>query len=77
MTSDDLRSFRIQHNLPQTQLAEVLQISRHTLMGWEAGERLIPAWLGLALAAYDTGLPPYCTPPGYASQGRGRVSRIR
>lgn len=75
MTPDDLRSFRVRHQLPQAQMADILEISRHAVMEWQAGSRPIPAWLGLALAAYDLGLAPYEAPAAFALPSRRRVNR--
>lgn len=64
MTPSDLRRFRAHHGLPQAELARILQISRQGIVEMEMGRRRIPAWLALALAAYEAGLGPYAAPEG-------------
>lgn len=44
--------------MTQAKLAERLRMSLAGLKKWEGGERKIPAYIGLALAAIDAGLDP-------------------
>lgn len=48
MQGSDLKAWRKQHGLTQTDLASELEVSRQTVIGWEAGGAL-PKMLALAL----------------------------
>ena len=49
MSGEDISYWRIQHNLTQQQLADLLGIHRVALARWESGARQSPWFLKLAL----------------------------
>jgi len=53
--SDQLVTFRREHDLSQTDLARLLEaagarVSVRTVQGWEQGRRAMPPWVGAILA---------------------------
>jgi transcriptional regulator with XRE-family HTH domain len=70
-TGTELRLFREGQGLTQAALAEKLGASRRTVEDWEAGRRLPPPLLRLALAAIVAGLDPW----GLLNPVHGRVTR--
>lgn len=56
MTGDELRTWRHEQGLTQTQLAERLDRERTTIYLWETGKRTIPSWLPLALRSIEQDL---------------------
>ena len=64
MRPNDLRRFRVLHSLPQGDIANILGVTRQMIVAMESRDRLLPTWVGLALAAYEAGLQPYVAPEG-------------
>ncbi len=56
MTPSELRIWRATHNLTQTDLAALLGVDVMTISRWERDERLIPAFLDLALKQLESEL---------------------
>jgi transcriptional regulator with XRE-family HTH domain len=55
MTSEQLKAFRLAHNLTQRQLARALWVSTQTLINWETGRHhMPPASAALALYRFAT-----------------------
>lgn len=52
-----LSSWRARMNFTQARLADELGTDVRTIKRWESGDRKIPPYLGLALAAIEKGLP--------------------
>lgn len=52
-TPDELRAFRIAHQLRQEDMTELLGVNRLTIIRWENGTVRIPVHLGLALEALE------------------------
>ena len=59
MTAEELRDWRKTLRLSQAKAAEMLGCSRRTIQNYEAGDRLIPQPVALAIAAILFRLPPY------------------
>ncbi len=59
MTAAGFRAFRCRHNLPQSDLAKALGVSRGLIIDLEKGRTSPSRLLLLALAAYAAGLDPY------------------
>jgi transcriptional regulator with XRE-family HTH domain len=53
MKGDDLRKRRQKLDLTQEQLAVELGVDRNTVARWERDERVIPAYLDLALKTIE------------------------
>ena len=53
MTKEELKEWRIKHNLTQMELAELLSVTRETIARWETGMRKIPPFLRLALVGLE------------------------
>jgi len=49
----DLRSWRLNHDLTQAELARILRVSRETLVRWERGRSAIPGTVGWALESVE------------------------
>jgi transcriptional regulator with XRE-family HTH domain len=49
MTGDELRQWREERHLTQTELSEKLGVKFNTVSRWEVGTRAIPSFLELAL----------------------------
>ncbi|WP_085034904.1 helix-turn-helix domain-containing protein [Ensifer aridi] len=44
--------------LTQRALADILGVSKYTVIKWETKKRALPPYIGLAMAAIDAGLEP-------------------
>lgn len=53
LTGDDVRDWRKAHALTQIELAQELDVSRQTVIGWEATEGEVPRLLQLALRGLE------------------------
>lgn len=62
MTPAVLKAFRVERQLSQGSLSELLGIARTTLVGYEKGHFPIPKHIALAVAALFANVGPY-TPP--------------
>ncbi|UXT53277.1 helix-turn-helix transcriptional regulator (plasmid) [Agrobacterium tumefaciens] len=51
-------AWRNKAGLTQTKLSKILDVSESTIKKWEAGDRKIPNYMGLLMAAIDRGLEP-------------------
>jgi len=49
MTGEELRAWRIKHDLSQAELAELLGVGQNTISRWEQGKRSVPLYLPLLL----------------------------
>ena len=49
MSGEELRAWRIKHDLSQAELAELLGVNQSTISHWEIGYRTIPLYLPLLL----------------------------
>jgi transcriptional regulator with XRE-family HTH domain len=49
MTGDELRQWREERQLTQTELSEKLGVKFNTVSRWEVGTRAVPSFLELAL----------------------------
>lgn len=49
----DLRSWRLNHDLTQAELARILGVSRQTLVRWEQARAAIPGPVGWALESVE------------------------
>ena len=49
MSGEELRAWRIKHDLSQAELAELLGVKQSTISGWELNKRKIPPFLFLSL----------------------------
>ena len=49
MTGEELRAWRIEHDLSQAELAELLGVKQNTISHWETGSRKTPYYLPLLL----------------------------
>ena len=56
MQGKELRSWRENHNLTQSELAQHLNVKRETVTRWEIGMRSVPPFLFLALEAVENRL---------------------
>lgn len=63
LTGEHVVEWRTSRRLSQAELARQLGIADRTLRRWETGERSIPGFLGLALAALDVGARLDVRPP--------------
>lgn len=62
MTRDDMRRWRKELGLNQTQAAKMLGYAeRRSVVRWEGNEKRIPRHIALACAAIAAGLAPYGT----------------
>jgi transcriptional regulator with XRE-family HTH domain len=55
MTPDDVRAYRLRHNLTQTQLAEFLGLHRLTIARYEGGQIVVPLTSYLLMRALESG----------------------
>lgn len=62
MTPGELKSFRVERQLSQGSLAELLGVARTTLVGYEMGHVVIPKHIALAVAALFAKVAPYAPP---------------
>ena len=53
MNSDELKKFRVKHNLSQKELADKLKVATNTIWRWENNDRKIPEFLDLALETIE------------------------
>ena len=49
MTGEELRAWRIEHDLSQAELAELLGVSQKAISHWEKEDRKIPLYLPFLL----------------------------
>ena len=49
MSGEELRAWRIKHDLSQAELAELLGVGQNTISQWELEKRKIPPYLSLLL----------------------------
>ena len=49
MSGEELRAWRIKHDLSQAELAELLGLHQTAISHWESGKRKIPDYLSLLL----------------------------
>jgi DNA-binding transcriptional regulator YiaG len=49
MTADQIKKIRINNNLTQQDMAELLGVKQQRISGWEAGTRRIPLYIVKAL----------------------------
>ena len=45
MSGEELRNWRIKHDLSQQELAELLGVAKTTISSWETGHRNIPVYI--------------------------------
>lgn len=53
MTNEELRTWRLEHELSQQELADWLRVSREAVARWEIGSRAVPPFLHLALETLE------------------------
>jgi DNA-binding XRE family transcriptional regulator len=53
MKSKELKAWRNKHQLTQTELGELLGVTKMCVYRWEAGNRKVPAFLHLALESLE------------------------
>lgn len=58
MTPDELKKWREDHHVSQSELAELLGVHLGTIYRWEASDRTIPPYLALALETLALKLSP-------------------
>jgi len=49
MTGEELRAWRLKHDLSQAELAYLLGVRQNTISRWEQGKRAVPLYLPLLL----------------------------
>ena len=49
MTGEELRAWRLKHDLSQAELAELLGVNQNTISRWELGQRKIPNYMVILL----------------------------
>ena len=49
MSGEELRKWRLKHDLSQAELAELLGVSQNTISQWENGVRQMPVYMPLLL----------------------------
>jgi len=49
MSGQELREWRLKHDLSQAELAELLGVSQKAISHWEVGDRKIPLYLAFLL----------------------------
>ncbi len=50
MTGEELRAWRIKHDLSQAELAELLGVKQSAISRWETGKHSIPPYLHIVLS---------------------------
>lgn len=81
MTAEDLKAWRVARGWSQVQMAQAADVSRRSLISYEAGELPIPRRLVLAIERYDLrdalNVALLGFPPGFvtAAEARALVSR--
>lgn len=63
MTAAQMKYWREQLKLTQSQAAGKLGCSRRALQQWESGKNKIPGYIAMAASAVAMGLPPYGSKP--------------
>ena len=53
MSGEELRNWRLKHDLSQQELAELLGVSQKAISHWERGERKIPLYLAFLLEVLE------------------------